>query len=226
MSYVAFHTASGDAKLSGAERSHADILISQVSLAVLETGISPSFDDRESPMLHVLTDDCYLRRLDMNPRAWWSSFRVWWLASKHEILVGGQPRDIFPLQLNTVMIVGNDQLRLLARLHGQCEIHTYVEEANRSWFADVVEQGLASGLYRSELGWDDVIELARRPNDGPLVTSFSACESFPEGDDTFDEGMAKLRGRNGKLEIKLDGLAAYRFGHNLSVFDLLKDLGL
>lgn len=87
----------------------------------------------------------------------------------------------------------------------------------------MIEVGVSSGLFRPR--WDDVIRLLRVSNDGPVVTSYSVCESFPERDYTFDEGMAELRDREERdLEIRPKGFADFRFSHNLSAFDLVQEV--
>lgn len=80
-----------------------------------------------------------------------------------------------------------DDWRLIARLHGQCEIHAYVEGEDRDWLAGIIEGALASGLLREGFdttidpnsGWRKVIDLLRSRDDEPVVTSYSVCEGFP-----------------------------------------------
>lgn len=82
--------------------------------------------------------------------------------------------------LNTALVVGGDALKLFARLHGQCEVHCWVEGApDKRWLSNVLEVGLAKGPMRSDQGWDSVIKLLRLPGDFPVVCSYSVCESFP-----------------------------------------------
>jgi hypothetical protein len=97
--------------------------------------------------------------------------------------VEGKPVNLFSAQLNTALNIGGDEVKLMARLHGQCEIHCYVEGANRDWLAGIIERGIKIGLFREaedwETGWSNVITLLRSRNDCPVVTSFSVCEQFP-----------------------------------------------
>jgi hypothetical protein len=44
---------------------------------------------------------------------------------------------LFSAILNTTLAIGSDPLKLYARLHGQCEVHTFVEGKNRNWLADI-----------------------------------------------------------------------------------------
>lgn len=85
----------------------------------------------------------------------------------------------FCLQLNTAIFVGNDAVRLLARLHGQCEIHGYIEGPNRGWYAGIIHDGLEAGVLRAEMGWESVMLLLSVADDSPIVTDYSVTESFP-----------------------------------------------
>jgi hypothetical protein len=77
----------------------------------------------------------------------------------------------------------------MARLHGQCEIHCYVEAENRLWLANIIESGLEKGIYRKnldwgdlgleDLGWNSVITLLGNGCRSPVVTSYSVCDTFP-----------------------------------------------
>lgn len=89
--------------------------------------------------------------------------------------------------LNAAMQRG-DVWRFVARIHGQCELHAYVEGEDRDWLAGIIEQGLTSGLLRGEemtrtsdprSTWPAVIALLRERADAPVVTSYSVCEGFP-----------------------------------------------
>lgn len=100
----------------------------------------------------------------------------------------GRTVGVFAASLNTLLANGSDPMVLAARLHGQCEIHCYVEGPNRAWLAEVIEQGRASGIFRGEMGWESVIEHLRRQDDEPAVTSYSVCDQFPNA------GVAKEAG--------------------------------
>lgn len=131
------------------------------------------------------------------------------------------------ISLNTAIAVGNDALRLGARLHGQCEIHCYVEGPNRAWLAGIIEAGRESGFYRESMGWESVCGLLRRRDDSPVVTSYSVTEQFPEfrggADDAltdeqrWEQGVTELRA-DWSLELKPENFATFRFGDGATVF--------
>jgi hypothetical protein len=155
-------------------------------------------------------------------------------------VVGGQRYDCWQMTLNTCMAVGNDATKLCARLHGQCEIHAYVEGPNRAWLAGVVREGIRCGLMRDggnekERGqWSRLADWLEQRKDEPVVTSYSVCEGFPNPgvagnvdedgwhatppQSRWDTAMARLRENDGGLEIKPEDWAEYRFGHCKDAF--------
>src|SRR5690606_31251558 len=57
------------------------------------------------------------------------------------ITIEGYDIDLGNVSLNTALDTGSDALRLLARLHGQCELHCWVDGPNRAWLADIIVAG-------------------------------------------------------------------------------------
>lgn len=162
------------------------------------------------------------------------------------LVVDGKAVNVFSASLNTAVVMGSDPIILSARLHGQCEIHTYVEGANRAWLADIVERGRKSGVFRSDMGWESVIEHLRERDDEPVVTSYSVCYQFPnasaagwkpdkvneEGDGDWDAyydlpnderwrmGMEALRAKP-YMEMRPDHWSNYYFNDGTTGFSLL-----
>lgn len=104
--------------------------------------------------------------------------------------------NVFQTTLNTALAVGSDPLKLYARLHGQCEVHAFVEGENRKWLADIIQRGLDIGLYRTVPrgydGWEAVVTMLRKRDDEPVVTSYSVCESFPNHTIVQNAGLINL----------------------------------
>lgn len=258
MSRIYFHTQhEGEAEVHGAERAHMGLMVTKLAVSHL-----PEFSDREVFAAMVpeaqqryardaypdgssvdpvtlekhgpLLDKAYLR----------SSFSVGLerCLFQHE----GKPLETFSLQLNTILMLGNDPLCLFARLHAQCEIHAWVEGPDRAWLADVIQQGLDTGLYRDGMGWDKVQTLLRSGSEHPVVTSYSVTDSFPnqyvagwvgpqdgEGeplnedawyddntdDERWDLAMAGLRQQKG-MEAMSPETLRNGFGHGVSMLDL------
>jgi hypothetical protein len=154
----------------------------------------------------------------------------------------------WPLELNTALLLGNDYVRLLARVHAQCEIHGWIDGPNRSWFAELIDGGRAVGLFRADQGWEDVATFMRANDTDPVAMSYSVTDSFLSGEwvpdeyKTYDEngyydmdrwedvpddqkwhlGEAWLRSDHADNELKPENWSGLYFGHMLSYFDLMR----
>lgn len=161
-------------------------------------------------------------------------------------LNGHQPINLWELNLNTALCDGGDVFKLMARLHGQCEIHAYVEGPNRVWLAGIMRQGLAAKLFRPDDNWESVAAFLEERSDEPVVMSYSVTDGFPnaahydgdapadqEDDDWFYElpeeeqwtsCMALLRREKPWLELDPETWNNYRFTHNLTWHDIISAL--
>lgn len=246
MSRIYFHTQDEDAEIHGSERHYFASLCAEMTYAVLRRHTE---DSEEAPALlrRAFHHDHYM--LSVRGGVFADRFRTHLIVSDAPLLLGDQEVSIFSLVLNTALRLGSDPVRLAARLHGQCEIHAYVEGANRAWLADIIEQGRQFELYRSGQGWEDVVALLRRDATSPVVTSYSVCEQFPnagianwsppldeDGEKDWDAwyglsdqtrwemALAGLRARRGGLELKPDDWSNFSFGHNLDAHQYIKAL--
>lgn len=178
MSRIYFHSEHEDTEVRGWERAMMGGICSDL-LAVALRLDHTSFSSRPSPLRRVVTG--YIR--DLPEERFESSLRTWvgagGVTGGGFILGDGKEREIFTVALNTAMVMGSDPVKLMARLHGQCEIHAYVEGPNRAWLADIIERGRTCGLFREDSGWEETIVMLRSRDDGPVVTSYSVCEQFP-----------------------------------------------
>lgn len=189
MSRVYFHSPSGDAELLGAERHWLGSLISKLATGLLDAEHNREILARLLPPGHSLAG----RSSQPN----WPELYALYFRSGDGALVQHSGRDLstFSFALNTAAAMGSDAVKLAARIHGQCEIHAWVDGPNRAWIADIMQAGLDSGAFRKGLwhkpagsserkwvsmGWEDVITLLRSRADEPVVTSYSVCDSFPD----------------------------------------------
>jgi hypothetical protein len=138
----------------------------------------------------------------------------------------------------------------MARLHGQCELHAYVEGANRAWLADIIERGRETDVLRPQMKWEQVAEFLRSRDDCPVVTSYSVCDQFPnrhvagwvapmskyedtgeEYEDTdawydlpeaerWQRAMDGLRAQGNGLELKPDNWNTFHFRDGVNGFQL------
>lgn len=172
MSRIYFHTADCDGpELSGRERAYMGVLVSELAGAVIGRG------DHER-LRSLIPTGHYLHNL--HGYEFTRCFEVW-------LNVGGigcdgrlGDTDLFTLQLNTALRLGGDTLKLLARLHGQCEIHAFIEAADAAWLAEIIDEGITNRVYRKRQGWEELLAFLRSyKSDQPIVTSYSVTESFP-----------------------------------------------
>ncbi|QWS68178.1 hypothetical protein SEA_VANLEE_61 [Gordonia phage VanLee] len=235
MSAIYFHTPDAEVTVSGRERAMAGLLCTNLAIAVATVVVDERTLARALPTFGP--------SVAQNPAFLSAALGV---CGEDELLdAAGGRHSAFETVLNTVLAVGNDPMRLLARINGQCEIHGFVEPANHAWFADTVTAGLDAGIMRPGLGWDGVIDLARA-TEHPIVMSYSVCNSFPnqsattwtpDGDGPrnddpdyepwyelsdeakWEHGMAYLRAHPGLLEI---GPGPYAFGAGVTLLDIAR----
>lgn len=203
MSRVYFHSPSETTELRGAERHHLAWFTTHLTWPIIEPYAENRWGERDTPahILKIIPKACYLHSTGQEALMRLDAFRTWFNVSMDEssdhFLIDGEKLRLFSLQLNTLYRMGDDPLKLAARLHGQCEIHTWVDGPNREWLAEIMEWGRKTGVFRPEMGWEDVIELLRKRDDEPVVTSFSVCESFPNagiaGWLQLEKNQARLR---------------------------------
>lgn len=173
MSRIYFHSQDGTAEVRGSERAHAGVTCANLALVMLH--LDPFRTDR---ILQFVKPDHYLHTfsLDQAMKSFETCFAIGELTFN---LPDGTTADAFTVGLDTCLTLGSDVVKFLARLHGQCEIHGYVEGANRRWFSDIVDQGLDDGLLRRNAGWESVVKLLLSADNKPVVTSYSVCDGFP-----------------------------------------------
>lgn len=125
------------------------------------------------------------------------------VSGKRPLIMDGQ----WAARLNQAMTI-HPSLRLLARLHGQCEIHCYVEGVDRAWFADRIYDALHvvvrthddredMELLRvghscdqgQDIGWLKLMDWLRSRDDEPVVCSYSVTDQFPRWDEGADDTM-------------------------------------
>lgn len=159
------------------------------------------------------------------------------------VYADGRGDSGFTVGLNSALCIGNDAIKLMARLNGQCEMHCWVADKNRHWLANIIEQGLSTGIFRRNVGtrstsWHKVVELLRSDNVGDVVCSYSVSDNFPnskiagldedeynslKAGQQWDAAMDGLRTIKG-LELTPDNWESYRFGNGLSGFDAAREI--
>lgn len=215
MSVIYFHSPSGDARLAGSERAHMGGMVDDMA-----TGLLGIFHHRDT-LMELLPAGHYLA--DLSNSRYSPGLGYWVMDYGNVFRMGfgdalmhyrGHALDSFVLALNTAMRVGNDQLKLAARLHGQCELHCWVDGPNRSWLATIIQQGLESGIFRRSLwqgyptGWEGVLALLWSRDNEPVVVSYSGTNGFPEPFDADWEGKPAPGGDGDELYEAWEALTA------------------
>ena len=178
MSRIYFHSEHDTAELSGSERAYMGYVCQNLLESAL--GLHDLFPDEHTEhwVARLLPETHYAHRSRGHMQT--ASLRTAIHMSANDLsLPDGTRLEPFALALNTALRIGGDALKLMARLHGQCELHCWVDGSNRAWLADIIERGRAINLYRPNQGWEGVIALLRWRDDGPVVCSYSVCEQFP-----------------------------------------------
>lgn len=228
MSGIYFHAQGRGAavRVSGAERAYAGVLIGDLTCAAL--GLLGTWGPK------------YLEPALRRERYPGSDVTTLIRISEDVLELDGRRVSTWLMSLQTALTLGSDPLRFLARVHGQCEIHGYVEGPNRAWLAGIIDAGRASSVLRAGVGWEGVAALLRAAADAPVVMSYSVTESFPslsaardggfvgDGDaweelpaaERWSQALAGIRRCQG-LELKPDDWASFRF-REVSAFELVE----
>lgn len=245
MSVIYFHSEKdGTVTVRGNERAHFAGAIGRLAWSEMSS-IAYDLRQRPSPLRRAFDSAHYLHTAPDFERGVETVIRNGF----EGLMLEGKPVQILDLHLNTAMVLGSDILKFAARMHGQCEIHAYVEGKNRAWLAGIIERGRQSGFLRPEMGWEGVVELLRKGDGGPVVTSHSVTAQFPnrevagwgeasEEDDEAEEwwetlpedeqwalALAGLRSEEwGDVEMKPETWDGYLFGGEMNACQFVERL--
>lgn len=249
MSSIAFHSPTRTVRLPGSERAYAGILVDRLAVTVTAAVIDEKrlVEDHLNPE-HRSTASLQenLHRPGLEHRLQLAMSTMF--GSTPLLRRGDDLLAPFSYSLNTVIATGNDAVRLLARLHGQCELHAWVDGPDRAWLAQIIDDGCAGGVLRRNLrphydDWPTLAAFLRERDDEPIVTSYSVTDGFPnrtvadwapEDDDLDGQGwydlpdaeqwelcMAALRADTERgLQMQPGNWATYTFGHDVSAYTL------
>lgn len=215
MSRLYWHTKERTAELHGSEYHH----LRSVAYGPAEAawGLNrPGGFDRASEIMTLVapgSDDHGLRKAweeaqAANRRQDYEPARrfVGWLETA--LRVGSLDLDVAGVRLrtgnleaNTALVAGSDVIRIAAKVGYWAGDHCWAEGPDRKWLADIIDEGLRTGIYRrglwyvdrpcdgqpadqpdrtwSDQGWDEVLTLLRESDSGPVILSYSVDERFP-----------------------------------------------
>lgn len=174
MSSIYFHNEHGDAHVSGSERASFGMTCANIAWGVLDI-VADDWSHHEAKLRDVFPVGHYV----LSGPNFACAAEAFFCVGSDPILFLGKELDPFTINLNTAYYMGSDEVKLAARLHGQCEIHAYVEGANKQWLADIIKRGRSFKFFRDGMGWDSAISLLEKEAITPVVTSYSVCDQFP-----------------------------------------------
>lgn len=238
MSRIYFHFKNDEIEVSGSERAHMGIIIGDIFVGIAD----PDKDwlNKVIPKDHYLHSCC---------SSYEDAARTWLRVGEH-FEVNGKKIDLFTCQLNTALVVGGDIIKLMARLHGQCEIFCYCLPKNFKWIKNIVALGLEKHIFRPNSGWEELIIKLGEEKKSPFVCSYSVSNRFPcayyagftsndENDEPckiigskierwenlsheeqWNKHFSVLRNSLGFLELKPDNWNTYFFSEGITIFDI------
>ena len=238
MSTIYFHSEKEETEIRGTERAYMGKVISDIGLIPLLS----MCEGGNPPIMKYIPEKCYLTDSSCHGNMDFKSmFKTWFRVSDDGLMVNSSKHSCFGISLNTALVLGSDPIKLYVRIHGQCEVHCYVEGTNRAWLASIIQDGLDSAIYRKNSGWESTIEMLESDDQNPVVMSFSVCDSFPnrhvaeyeddvDGDTWYDRdtseqwalAMKELR-EHRWLELKPSTFGAYSFDEDVNSFMILAD---
>lgn len=179
MSRIYFHTKSGkSAELRGSERAWMGVYCMDMLHVAL--GLADNYRECAEKFLPLIPSEHYLhtsKRDQYFCQSLKTYLSVGWPSG---LLIGGKNISGYDLSLNTALALGSDPVKLMARIHGQCEIHCWVAGGHRNWLAGIIRNGREVGILREDQGWEGVIEFLESDMSENVVLSYSVCESFPD----------------------------------------------
>lgn len=144
------------------------------------SGITQAFlnpvSSRE-PLVSLLPEGHYLAQSEETNAQWAVHFNNAMNCGELIFNIDGSKVHTGDVILNTALLIGNDALKLMAIIDGQCEINAFVRGKNRTWMADIIEND-RSGVFHAGNGWEDVISLLRESDEGAVFMSYTVTDSI------------------------------------------------
>lgn len=257
MSYLAFNTRERDVHVRGWERHRLPGICQDMAWGLMgATPASPALDR----LALLMPEGHPADTPDRGPgwaAQWAQTYRLFFTQDADNLITyKGHPVGTTGLILNTVLALGSGPMKLAARFAGQSYSHAWIPGKDRGWAADLITEGIVTDVFRHKIkytdpssiaagdpvvrwdrsGWDQVIQLLRETDRGPVVLSVSTGDDFPdmyelgvpadaedemEIDQVWDLAELWLINRHQGHKISRDQFQEYRFDHRLTVFDVL-----
>lgn len=212
MSRIYFHGLHHTSELLGSERANMDIVTCDIAMSVVSDDF-PRHRHRLANLLPSDVDDYVRQEFDVDLQSdqygpQLGSLRVQEAVRRYirsltrgnQLVFNGQTHHTKNLIANTVVATRSPVLALMAKLHWYCEGHLWVPEEHREWLADVIADGRLTGILRPQMGWESVIDHLINGDGGPVVTSYSVCDSFPHDSTWMDAAWPEEMVASGKYD--------------------------
>ncbi len=247
---IYFHSYNQEVRITGRLRFQAREFATNVTLTALNLFSDVNVGGYNNPLAAYFPNIANMSAQDQHDQMR-TAIKVNELYDCH-IDVGDKRLSLDHIAMNTAMSLASDPMKLLIRLHAQCEIHAFVEQQNKAWLARIVVDGIKTGLYK-KAEWQPVVELLQSSEIGPVVTSYSVCEQFPnatvanftpeardeDGEPDYDEwyelsksqrwelAMIGLRTtwKNKQVGLKPENWNDYYFGDGINAYQLMEAIG-
>lgn len=183
MSAITFYAGRKYANLRGSERAYARhmVLVQAVEMMVNLATSRPEYAAATRARIFNLDD--YVEKAwnaVEADRTQTRAFRGWLALGLREgeatVLVGGERLGFMELALNTALVAGSPAMRLLAYLHGSCEVHAYFEPPHDN-LINAITTGRRHSVLRADMGWEAVLDLAKATK-ATIVTDYSVSDSY------------------------------------------------
>jgi hypothetical protein len=184
MSKIYFHSKDcDDAEVHGSERAYMSCIINDLTLSVLSDYLKSDHRNPKAQIVNFIKNPNNLYFINYDNNQFEESFKMSFKSGIGNMTFLHNDKEInsFALSLNTAFSLGSDVIQLMARLHAQCEVHTYIKPENFHWMARIIDKGLKLNILRKDQGWESVVTLLETSKE-PIVTSFSVCEQFPSAE--------------------------------------------
>lgn len=200
MSYIEFRTWEDGVRVAGMERAMFAIYCRD-QLEVSLRGHFQELVSRRAKARYLFPGGHYVHGYECNA---FERHALMALAAQPDLVVSYRDEkvSVWHLQLNTMLLLGNPVMQFMGRVHGQCEVHAYIERADFDAFRGLLFDGLNRGLLRKGMGWEKLDyalsrcaqptgDLDNLETDSPLVMSYSVSESFPPSPPALSEELAE-----------------------------------
>lgn len=228
MSQIRFHSVNKFVEVAGTERAYAALICRNIFLGLMEyenIGKYLKFFREDHPI-----HKDFVTAIKRNEYELINTIKKYFGSINTNIIVKGIEIPVWHLYLNTALRMGSNPVKLMARIHGSCEIHCFVEGENRNWLAGLIEDGIETNVLRFKTnnmdnGWLNVADMLRDSDDDPVVLSYSVTDPFPNGRN-WDSSINSLRKESiiSDKELKPETWNTFGFAPKVWIADLWESL--